>query len=168
MADTTNVFEFAMKMEKDGQEFYEDQASRSDNPALKKIWEQLAQDETKHYQIFKRLRDGEIKEAAAMANLGTSILNTSRTVFEQLPREDFKFGQDVFAAWEKAKQLEIDTENFYRLKSDEATQDEVKQAFGLLAGEEHKHATLIEHVLDFLNQPKSWLDDAEWSNLTQA
>ena len=168
MADTTNVFEFAMKMEKDGQEFYEDQASRTDNPALKKIWQQLAQDEIKHYQIFKRLRDGEIKEAAAMANLGTAILNTSKTVFEQLPREDFKFGQDVFAAWEKAKDLEIKTEAFYRQKSSEATEDEVRQSFTLLADEEHKHVTLIEHVLDFLHQPKSWLDDAEWSNLTQA
>jgi rubrerythrin len=168
MPDTTNVFEFAMKMEKDGQDFYEDQASRADNPALKKIWEQLAQDEVKHYQIFRRLRDGEIKEAAAMANLGTTILSTSKTVFEQLPREDFKFGHDVFAAWEKAKQLEIDTETFYREKSGESSDSDVKNSFGLLADEEHKHVTLIEHVLDFLHQPKSWLDDAEWSNLSNA
>lgn len=168
MADTTNVFEFAMKMEKDGQAFYEDQASRTNNPALKKIWEQLAKDEVKHYEIFKRLRDGEVKEAAAMANLGTTILNTSQTVFEQLPREDFKFGQDVFDAWEKAKQLEIDTENFYREKAKEASEEDVRNSFVLLADEEHKHVTLVEHVLEFLHQPKSWLDDAEWSNLSQA
>ncbi len=165
MPDTTNVFEFAMKMEKDGQDFYEDQASRTDNPALEKIWLQLAQDEVKHYEIFKRLRNGEIKEAAAMAELGTTILNTSKTVFEQLPREDFKFGDDVFAAWEKAKQVELDTEKFYREKAGESKEGEVKYAFNLLADEEHKHVVLIEKVLEFLHQPKSWLDDAEWSNL---
>ena len=168
MPDTTNVFEFAMKMEKDGQDFYEDQASRNDNPALKKIWLQLAQDEVKHYEIFKRLRDGEIKEAAAMASLGTVILNTSKTVFEQLPREDFKFGSDIFAAWEKAKKVELDTEKFYREKAGESKEPDIKNAFSLLADEEHKHVTLIEHVLEFLHQPKSWLDDAEWSNLSKS
>lgn len=160
-----NVFEFAMKMEKDGQNFYEAEAAKTNNPALKKIWQQLASDEVKHYEIFKRFRDGDVLEAKAMSELGTQILNTAKTVFEQLPKSDFHFGDDVIAAWTKAQKLETDTEHFYRDKAKEEKLPEVKHAFGLLADEEHKHVVLIEHVLEFLHQPKSWLDDAEWSNI---
>lgn len=165
-----NVFEFAMKMEKDGQHFYESEAARTPNPALKKIWLQLAGDEIKHYEIFRRLRDGEIQEAKAMAELGTKILATAKTVFEQLPKDgsDFKFGDDVIAAWNKAQQVELDTEKFYREKAGEEPKAEIKRAFSLLAEEEHKHVVLIEHVLEFLHQPKSWLDDAEWSNIAHS
>lgn len=164
-----NVFEFAMKMEKDGQHFYESEASRTKHPALRKIWLQLAGDEIKHYEIFKRLRDGEIQEAKAMSELGTQILASAKTIFEQLPRgeADAKFGDDVIAAWNKAQDIERETEKFYRDKSKEEKVPEVKRAFGLLADEEHKHVVLIEHVLEFLHQPKSWLDDAEWSNISQ-
>ncbi len=163
-----NVFEFAMKMEKDGQHFYESEASRTNNPALRKIWLQLAGDEIKHYEIFKRFRDGEVHEAKAMSELGTQILATAKTIFEQLPKgsDDMKFGDDVIAAWNKAQDLERETEKFYRQKSSEEKAPEVQKAFGLLADEEHKHVVLIEHVLEFLHQPKSWLDDAEWSNIT--
>lgn len=162
-----NVFEFAMKMEKDGENFYNAEAAKTSHPALKKIWQHLASDEVKHYEIFKRFRDGEVHEAAAMSELGTQILNTAKTVFEQLPKavEQFHFGEDVIAAWDKAQHLEIETEKFYRDKANEEKASEVKRAFTLLADEEHKHVVLIEHVIEFLHQPKSWLDDAEWSNL---
>lgn len=164
-----NVFEFAMKMEKDGQNFYESESAKTKNPALKKIWLQLASDEIKHYEIFKRFRDGDVQEAKAMSELGTQILNTAKTVFELLPKtgSDFNFGDDVIAAWTKAQHLETETEQFYREKSTEEKLPEVKRAFSLLADEEHKHVVLIEHVLEFLHQPKSWLDDAEWSNIAQ-
>jgi rubrerythrin len=162
-----NVFEFAMKMEKDGQEYYEQQAAKSDNTALKRIWQQMAADEVKHYEIFRRFRDGEVKEAAQMAKAGTQILATVKSVFEELSakKEDLRFGDDILAAWNKAQQVEVETEKFYRQKEKEESDPEVKNAFRLIADEEAKHAHLIEHVLNFLHQPKSWLEDAEWSNI---
>jgi rubrerythrin len=102
-----------------------------------------------------------------MAEAGTEILNTSKTVFSEMldKDKDLSFSGDELEAWQKAKQLEIDTEKFYREKGEEATEAEVKKSFSLLADEENKHAHLIEHVIHFLNEPKRWLDDAEWSNI---
>ena len=164
-----NVFEFAMKMEKDGQTYYEEHAAKEPSSALKKIWLQLAKDEAKHYEIFRRMKDGEIGEAAKMSALGTQILDTVKTVFEDLAakEQEFKFSKDVFAAWEKAQDVEIETEEFYRQKQQDEKDPQVKKAFGLLADEENKHVNLIEHVLDFLHEPKSWLEDAEWSNINK-
>ncbi len=165
-----NVFEFAMKMEKDGKAYYEDHAAKEKIPALKKIWQQLAKDETKHYEIFRRMKDGELKEASKMATLGTTILDTAKTVFEELASQDddFLFSKDIFDAWEKAQDVEIETEEFYRQKQQEEKDPEVSKAMGLIADEENKHVNLIEHVLDFLHEPRTWLDDAEWSNLNKS
>lgn len=162
-----NVFEFAMKMEKDGQEYYESCAAKTSNSALKRIWKQLAEDEVKHYEIFRRFRDGEVPSAASMAAEGTKILSTAKTVFEEIAaaEHDYTFSGDEFSAWEKAKQLEIDTETFYREKAAEESNVDISKSFNLLADEERKHVHLIEHVLQFLHEPKQWLDDAEWSNL---
>lgn len=162
-----NVFEYAMKMEKDGQEYYEKHAAKESNPALKKIWEQLAADEIKHYEIFRRMKEGQIGEAAKMSSVGTKILENAKTVFKELAAKgkDVKFSRDVFEAWEKAQDVEIETEEFYRQKQEEEKDPEVKKAFGLLADEEAKHVHLIEHILDFLHEPKSWLEDAEWGNI---
>lgn len=162
-----NVFEFAMKMEEDGRKYYEERAAATNNPALKRIWQQMAEDEIKHYEIFRRFRDGEVPAAAEMASGGTKILEGSKTVFEELSASDDvkSFGGDEIEAWEKAKQLEIDTEKFYREKSAEESDQRISKSFSLLADEEKKHVHLIEHVLEFLHQPKQWLDDAEWSNL---
>jgi rubrerythrin len=164
-----NVFEFAMKMEKDGQTYYEEHAAKETSPALKKIWQQLAKDEAKHYEIFRRMKDGEIGAAAKISTLGTQILDTAKTIFEELAakKQEFKFSRDVFEAWEKAQDVEIETEEFYRQKQQDEKDPQVKKAFGLLADEENKHVNLIEHVLDFLHEPKSWLEDAEWSNINK-
>ncbi len=164
-----NVFEFAMKMEEDGRKYYEDRAAATENPALKRIWQQLAEDEVKHYEIFRRFRDGEVPSAAEMAATGTAILEGTKTVFEEYAaKEDLtSFSGDEIAAWEKALQMEVDTEKFYREKVAEEKEEQVCKSFDLLADEEKKHVHLIEHVLEFLHQPKQWLDDAEWSNLDQ-
>jgi len=162
-----NVFEHAMQMEKDGQTYYEKQAAGTTSTALKRIWEQLASDEIKHYEIFRRLRDGEIDRAADLVAVGSETLAKAKTIFAELSEKNEKldFGDDVFKAWDKALDLEIKTEKYYREKESEEKNDKVKKAFAILADEENKHAHLIEHVLEFLNQPKQWLDDAEWSNL---
>jgi rubrerythrin len=102
-----------------------------------------------------------------MAEAGTKILEGTKTVFQQMSEKEAKysFSGDELAAWEKAKQLEADTEKFYREKAEESSDAKVKKSFNLLADEENKHQHLIEHVLNFLREPRQWLDDAEWSNI---
>ena len=50
-----NVFEHAMKMEQDGRAFYLEHAGKTSNAALKRVLEELADDELKHYNIFKAM-----------------------------------------------------------------------------------------------------------------
>ena len=52
-----NIYEFAMKMEMDGEAYYRELASRTKIPALQKILGMLADDEVGHYKIVKNMRD---------------------------------------------------------------------------------------------------------------
>jgi rubrerythrin len=161
------IFEFAMKMEKDGEAYYEKMAKMTDNAVLKNILVDLAQDEVKHYNIFKRFKEGDLSSTVDLKGSASKVMDRAKNVFEQLAakKTNFSFGNDVVAAWKEAQKIEKKSEDFYREKAADESNDKVKKTFLLIADEEHKHWTLIEHVLQFLNHPRQWIDDAEWNNL---
>jgi len=160
-----NIFEYAMKMEEDGRAFYLEHAEKTSIPALKRVLVELAEDELKHYNLFKALRDdqpAEYKEAEK-----TTILSTVKNVFESLKTEGaaLSFEADARKAWEKAREIEEKSENFYREKAGEVNDERQKHIFNSIADEEHKHWVTMENVIQFLDRPQQWLEDAEWSHL---
>lgn len=160
-----NIFEFAMKMETDGRDFYLAQSRKIDSPWLKKILVELADDELKHYNIFKAMKEGhttEYKEAEK-----TKIIPTLKNVFETLKeqKKEFTFPAESKKIWTEALEIEKKSEDFYRDKAAEVKGDKQKHILNKIADEEHKHWVTLQHVIRFLDRPNHWLEDAEWSNL---
>jgi rubrerythrin len=160
-----NVFEFAMQMEQDGKAFYEKMAESAENAAVKNILLELAADEEKHYRIFKKFREGDMSGLKDLQETGTVALQKAKNVFQGLSAEDKSFSDDVKAAWKQAQEVEKKSEDFYRVKAGEADSDEAQKALNMIADEEAKHWTLIEHVLQYLDRPKHYIEDAEWNNM---
>ena len=160
-----NVYEFAMQMELDGKSFYEEHAKKMDQPALKKIMLQLADDEHKHYELFKAMRDG--KKAEYEEGQKTTILASVKNVFQHLKSEnkDFTFPANAKDCWVEAREVEKKAEEFYREKAGELSDPNQKSIFNRIADEEHKHWVTMENVIQFLDKPSNWLENAEWSNL---
>jgi rubrerythrin len=160
------VFDFAMQMELDGKTYYEEEAAKTELPQLKKLLLELAGDEQKHYNLFKAMKAGE--QVSYEAEGATRIFSSAKTVFEDLRSsgEEFAFAADVREAWAKALDVEKKTEAFYRQKADEIDDAGQKEVLVRIAEEEFKHWTAIEHVISFLDHPKNWLDNAEWSGLS--
>ena len=160
-----NVYEFAMQMELDGKAFYEEHAEKMDQPALKKIMLQLADDEQKHYDLFKAMRDG--KKAEYKEGEKTTILASVKNVFQELKAEnkDYEFPSDAKECWIEAREVEKKSEAFYREKAEQLTDANQKAIFNRIADEEHKHWVTMENVIQFLDKPGNWLEDAEWNNL---
>ena len=71
-----NIFELAMKLEKEGEQAYRDLAAGTTNEGLKSIFTMLAEDEVKHYQTFLALSKSEQVEAPA-----SNVLVNVRRVF---------------------------------------------------------------------------------------
>ncbi len=160
-----SIFEHAMKMEEDGRAYYLAHAEKTTVPALKKILLELAEDELKHYNLFKALRDS---QSASYEEAGaTTIFATTKNVFEVLKSEQAgkSLPSDPISVWEHARQVEKDAEEFYRGKASEADDDNQKNIWSRIADEEHRHYQALDNVVRFLNKPTQWLEDAEWSNL---
>lgn len=164
-----NVFDFAMQMERDGKAFYEKMADQAENRVVRDILFQLAGDEEKHYQIFKNFRDGNLTGIEEMKTQRTRIIEEAKNIFEQIAAgdHDFSFSSDTRSTWQEAQKIEKKSEDFYREKASEEKKEKVKETFNVIADEEHKHWVLIEHVLQFLDRPKQWLEDAEWNHLDE-
>lgn len=159
-----NIFEYAMQMEQDGRQYYLDMAEKTDSEQLKGILKQLADDELKHYNIFKAMKEGRTAEYNEAEK--TTILSSVKNVFDHLKQQGNGFSSlaDTRDVWAKAQKVEKDSEDFYREKANEvdATQAHI---LNRIADEEHRHWVTIENVIKFLDRPQQWLEDAEWNHL---
>jgi len=50
-----NIYKYAMKMEKDSENYYSELANKTDDVGLRNILKMLANDEVKHYNIIEQM-----------------------------------------------------------------------------------------------------------------
>jgi rubrerythrin len=157
-----NIFEYVQQMEKDGEAFYRDIADHTADKGLKTILIGLAEDEVKHYNIFK-----ELEKKASPEYTATPILTNAKNVFTEMRtnKEDASFPGDHVDAYRKALDVELKSEAFYKEKAEEVEEAYAKELFLKIAAEEKKHAHLLEHIIEFITKPDTWLESAEFRNL---
>ena len=158
-----NVFEFAMQMEKDGESYYRELADSANNEGLNRILNFLADEEVKHFNIFKRMAGGKV-EALPASTLMTDVKNIFVEMKERGESFDFDVEKQV-AYYRKAQDLEKKSENFYADKAKESTDEKERDILMQIADEEKRHYFVLENIIEFVNKPNRWLEDAEWNHL---
>jgi rubrerythrin len=158
-----NVFDFAMKMEEDGNVYYEKLAKQTSLPGLKTIFTRLAEDEKKHYEIFRELKASE----GAPAMQDTAILAYAKNIFEELPKEEMALKQleGDLASYQYAMKIEADSVLFYEKAAGEEKNTGIKKLLLRIAGEENKHFNILDNIYKFVNAPSQYLAWGEFSNL---
>lgn len=159
-----NVFDLAMEMEKEGEKYYLHLAEKTANAGMKNILGQLALDEAKHFQVLQKLKASTRTELES-----TPVLARAKTIFQQLREEkgwdDLPAGQaDLYR---KARDIETRSFQFYMEKARESGDPRVQKMFFLIAEEEKRHEFLLEHLLQFISRPQTWLENAEFNHLDQ-
>ncbi|MFA7091846.1 MAG: ferritin family protein [Arcobacteraceae bacterium] len=154
-----NVYDYAMKVEKDGEAYYKELASKSPNAGLKKVFTLLADAEVKHYQVFKSMRDKDGQDFKAL-----DISTDTKTIFETLKAEknSVNLNLDEIKFYEDAIKREDDSYHFYLKKADELEDEEEKTVFMNIAQEELKHKAILEDILAFIQEPTNWVGSAEF------
>ncbi len=161
-----DIFEFAMKMEADGKAYYEKQAASSPVQELKDILLQLAEEEGRHYETFRRMKEDPSDISGSSLLAGTETLKNVQNIFEQLSAASDRgpFDDEVIEAWKAARQIEVKSEQFYRekvgLESDEAR----KKVFLRIAQEENVHMQMIDGIITYLKHPQTFVDSAQFKN----
>ena len=155
-----NIFEFAKKMEMDGEKYYRRIAAKVENAGLQHVLNMLAEDEVKHYNIISRMAQSEMPEMA-----DSSVLNNAKNVFEKMKGKPFNKNIGEIEMYRKAQRMEKDSVEFYEEKASEEEQAHRKEILRKIAGEEKKHYFLLENIINFVNRPETWIEDAEFNHL---
>ena len=157
-----NIFKFAMQMEKDGEKFYRNLAEEVGSAGLKTILNMLADDEVKHYEIFKAMSKN--KETSLSE---TKILKKSKNIFMRIQGEKIEPNIEQIDLYKKAQEIELKSQEFYEEKAKEVTNVAQKKLLLKIAEEEKRHYFLLENIIVFISRPRTWLENAEFFHLEE-
>ena len=159
-----DVFEYALKMEADGEKLYRTLAARTADAGVKGIFNDLAGDEAKHAQVIRELAKGAVPEMAQ-----TKILESAKNVFSGMDaKQAFQAaGDDQIALYRQALDVETKSRDFYKSQAGRAGEKGIRAIFERLADEESRHMSLVENMLEFISRPQTWLENAEFNHLEE-
>ncbi len=158
-----DIYDYAMQMERDGENYYAELRERTTNQGLKTILGMLISAEKKHYALFQNMKQHQKVQVS-----DSPILVEVKNIFVQM-REQKDFSVDVAQKdlYRKAQDIEVKSRDFYRAKAEEVTDASQKEAFRKIAQEEQRHFIILENIINFVSRPDIWLEDPEWYHLEE-
>ncbi|HAM62518.1 MAG TPA: rubrerythrin [Erysipelotrichaceae bacterium] len=154
-----NRLEFAIQMENDGQKFYSELAEANKDNRLSTLFRKLANDEKIHAEILsKRLKDlpyelSDNEELLKYENAFASnreMKNDIRSTLTQL---------DVYQA---VLDRELKSIELYQDMRQNANQGKDKILLDFLVFQETAHAKIFQGLVELLERPEEWVEDAEF------
>jgi len=160
-----DVLDFAMQMEIDGRDYYQKNAEATDNPHLKQIFEKLAEEEHRHLQVFKKMKEGAEASPDDLAPKGETV-GLFKNVFQQMVdagKEQLE-GETKTDVWKDAREVEIKSEKMYRESAEKASDENKKDMLNRIADEEQNHIYLIDNMIQFLADPQAFVASQDYKN----
>jgi rubrerythrin len=154
-----DLFEFSIQMEKDAEALYRKMAENAPVEGIKKVLLMLAEDEVKHRVAIEQLQ----KKLDVPAQKGVAL--DIKTVFEDMKADENLTTLSVDAVEDYKKAVEIEKRGmaFYKEKFEEADDPVSKQLFEALMKQETYHLRTCENLLDMVQKPEWWVDNAEFN-----
>lgn len=160
-----NIYEYAMKVEKDGEKYYRELASKTDNVGVKSILNMLADEEVKHFMVFDKMN----KNQVVPSQPNVDIFKNTQNIFQKMREENTspRFTQDQIEFYKGALRSEENSYTFYTEKASMLEDGEQKEAFLRIAEEEKAHFVLLENLVEYVSAPESWVESAEFNHLSE-
>ena len=154
----TDIFEFALDMEKASEDYYRRLSRKTANKGLSSILAMLADEENKHFTIVQQMKAQSLPTIAE-----TDVLGNARLIFKQMRESAESFNVEVseLQLYEKARDIEKKSRKFYLEKAAEVQDASHREIFNKLAAEEQKHLALLQGIRDFVAKPRWFLENAE-------
>ncbi|MGC9213621.1 ferritin family protein [Athalassotoga sp.] len=158
-----NAIDYALKMEIDGKTFYEKQSKESVDPRVKQIFDMLAKDEQRHYDIINGFKK------TFYNYKGTDTFKTTKNMFSNMlnKKQTFNVDVNVFEAYQQAIEMEKKSVELYSSEAVKSKNKDEKDMLLKLAEEEKKHQTILENLMDFIRKGDEWVESPEFSHLDE-
>ena len=157
-----DIFEFAIQMERDGEAFYRNLAEKAEHTGIKRIFTMLAEDEIKHQNAIDALRT-----ASRVDMVSTEILANAKNVFADLSPASWSGETVQIDLYKQAQEIERKSQAFYEEKAATLDEGAAKSLLLQIAEEEKRHYFLLDNLIEFVNRPQSWLENAEFVHLDE-
>ncbi len=157
-----NIIDYALQTEKDGEAYYRDLAAKTDDFGVKSVFDLLADAEAEHYRVFMQMKR---EHPVSMDN--ARPIAKIKTLFAAMKERD---GMDIptkdqIEAYIQARDMEKKSQEMYEQKAEELNDPEQREICLRIAEEEGKHYLILDNLIEFLQRPDTWVEDAEWRNM---
>lgn len=154
-----DILQFAIQMEKDGEQYYQQQAAKNEGNALQTIFLSLAKDEAKHAKLLISKTADEPYVLEPQAELSSQL-----SLFYESPdfQSAVKEMPDQAALYHEALELEKRSINLYQDLLTKVGDAASKELFTFLIGEEQYHFNILEEMYRHVNRPNDWVEAAEF------
>jgi len=160
-----NIYQYAMKLEKDSENYYTGLMSKTDDVGLQTILKMLADEEAKHFSIVEQMEKSDTCPELAETN----ILKNAKNIFVQIKGKNLEYNFDLAQAdfYRKAQEFEEKSHQHYLEMSDKVEDEAQKNLLLKLAEEEKKHMFLLENLVEFVSRTETWVENAEFNHLDE-
>ncbi|RMD70956.1 MAG: rubrerythrin [Gammaproteobacteria bacterium] len=141
MKSLGEILETAMAFEKTARDFYRDLAKKVSKP-LRELVEELAQEEVRHYELFKSLKDNPDVQSHIQESIKAPPSDHRFSDYVQIP--DLGEHPDDQAVLQYAMGREQAAMEQYSALAEEVPEGPLRDLFRFLAAEELKHKSELE------------------------
>jgi len=157
-----NIYETAMQIEKEGERVYRQLSEKTTDKGLKSIYDLLAENEVKHYDAFRMMNEG-----APVELVPTNIVGDVKAIFEKMRQAAAAYSEatPLEDVYKKAMEGEAKSVAFYQDLLNRTEDSDYREAIEVIIEEEKRHVGLLHNMIEFLEQPKLWLENAEFNHM---
>jgi rubrerythrin len=161
-----NIFDFALKMELDGEKYYRDLAGKTRYDDLKKVLIGLAEDEKRHYEIIQLAQNQTFKFIKADPSLAkiknvfadnTEFVGDKKEFIAKLKDEQFDYYQAALVKENQSVEL-------YQKLKESVENPDGRAICEKLIHEEKKHVEVLDNIIKMLNNVNDWVESAEFNH----
>lgn len=161
-----NIFDFALKMEADGEKYYRDLAGKAKYEDLKKVLTGLAEDEKRHYEIIQLAQNQTfhfIQADPALAEIKNVFADNTQFAGE---KKEFiiKLKDEQLDYYQAALATENQSVELYKKLIGTVENPEGKAICERLMHEEEKHVEVLDDIIEMLNHVNDWVESAEFNH----
>lgn len=158
-----NILECTIKMKKETQAHYERLAEAVGNTELKRLFSLLAAAEDEHVGKLVAVQDKMNRlDVKDLDRLDESVCVYSPHIDPRHMAEALSHDPD---AYRHVIQEEEETIEFFDQLGEQAQSEQLKRLCRLQADKEREHLAMLENIYFFVEEPRTYLEWGEFSNL---
>ena len=162
-APIKEFIEEALKLETNGQAFFNRAAEMTHNELGKKMFLRLASEEAKHLEHFSRLFSSVLHSEEWKKVVSRDRLTGASPVIEELAaRMKRPESKGDIEALRMGMELELKAIDFFKLCAQKTKEPAAKEIFLKISEEEKFHYDLLQAQVDSLTDTGFWLDSSEF------